>query len=82
MGADWQVNPETEPNLFHDVGSVQYPEECVLPQVTGRRLRQHSEQFRQRALAACTNASKDLVDKCYEDVLLTGDIGIAHGYAF
>jgi von Willebrand factor type D domain len=83
MGAEWQVNPEIEPSLFHEIGSgPQYPEQCKLPVVNGRRLRTHSEQFRRRAQEACAIAASDLVEKCYEDVLMTGDIDIAYGYAF
>jgi von Willebrand factor type D domain len=85
MGADWQVNPDIEPSLFTEISEgPMYPEKCKLPMTTDRQrhLRQHSNDFRRRAEEACAKASTDLVEKCFDDVLLTGDIEIAHGYAF
>jgi hypothetical protein len=78
MGTQWQVN-DSEPMLFHDIQAPQYPETCRLPTVKSRKLRV-SNDFRLIAAKACEEVDEDVREFCIEDVLVTGDIGVAKGY--
>jgi von Willebrand factor type D domain len=79
MGFQWQVR-DTEPMLFHDVQMPQFPQQCVLPSVDKRRLRQVSVEFQNSAEEACANVDSRLQEFCVKDVILTGDVNVAHGY--
>jgi hypothetical protein len=78
MGAHWQVR-DYEPQLFHEVRAPQYPTTCVLPAVTSRRLRRSDNEVK-RAEAACADAPASRRSFCVEDLLLSGDVKIAHAY--
>lgn len=80
MGMEWQVT-DTEPILFREVRAPQYPEQCMLPKVDSRRLRGVSEEQRRLAEMACEGVPQEFQDFCRDDVLLTGDVTIVHGYA-
>jgi hypothetical protein len=84
MGDEWQVT-NTEPMLFHDMNhSPQYPEKCQLPSVQvinrQRRLRQSGERML-IAEEACAEVIGPMHPFCVEDVLLTGNVDYAEGYA-
>jgi hypothetical protein len=78
MGAQWQVR-DFEPQLFNEVRAPQYPAKCNLPTVTSRRLR-ISENEQKSAQAACADVPASRRHFCVEDLLLSGDAKIAHGY--
>lgn len=66
--------------LFHDIRAPQYPETCMLPSVSSRRLRMTD---RRRAEEACAGVDGSMVDFCIDDVMLTGDSDLAHAaYGF
>lgn len=76
MGANWQVT-DKEPMIFSEVVAPQYPETCILPAVSGRKLRGD----RRRAEEACAGITDEaMLQFCVEDVLLTGDFEIAMMY--
>ena len=77
FGPAWQVSPE-EPKLFVDDRSPQLPfERCRLPTAprpSRRRLRGDSV-LAAKAAEACANAAS--VDLCVDDIMTTGDLGLA-----
>ena len=79
FGFEWQVNP-TDPKLFRDARSPQLPyEQCRMPTAprpARRRLRENSELF-QQAREACASQEGSDFDLCVDDVMITGDLGIA-----
>jgi hypothetical protein len=88
MGSAWQVR-DTDPDLFINGGTVTFPEQCIVPtkpvaSQTQRRLRSSVEDDEkyQQAKIACAKVSSDMYSFCIEDVLRTGDISMAHGFAF
>jgi hypothetical protein len=83
MGSQWQVT-NVEPMLFHEIRAPQYPERCLLPTVTSRRLTKRTDEEMQRAVAACAGVNEGMRQFCIDDVLLTGDyeLGQSSGYAF
>jgi von Willebrand factor type D domain len=84
MGTDWQVNPDVEPMLFHDISGPQFPESCTLPSsnMRRRRLEQHSDEFLRKAKEICSALPKDLFDVCLNDILATDDLDVGRAYAF
>ena len=76
MGAEWQVN-NTEPLLFHEVRSPQYPEQCKLPRVESRLL-SLSDGEKQQAEDLCRDVVDEMKQFCIEDVELSGDSELAH----
>jgi hypothetical protein len=88
MGAAWQVREGTDASLFVNLGSVVYPEKCIVPSYaalteTHRRLRSYVDtQKMTEAKAACANVPSDMYNFCIEDVLRTGDVSMVHGFAF
>jgi hypothetical protein len=82
MGSQWQVQPD-DPILFHTMRAPQYPEACITPTVatveqSRRRLR--SDGFTQQAQEACKYVSKNLQEFCVQDIIMSGDISLAHTY--
>ena len=79
----WQVNPETDPQLFRQVRAPQFPaEKCRMPTVAApsrRNLRANTEMFNE-ATEACSHKQGRHFDLCIEDVMATGDIGMATAY--
>ena len=70
---------DTEPMLFHTIRAPQFPETCILPSVTSRRLKMTD---RRMAEEICSNVAANMVEFCIQDVMLTGDKDIAHSYGF
>jgi von Willebrand factor type D domain len=82
MGSHWQVNAE-EPMLFHDIRAPQYPETCILPEVskTHRRLRSNgNDNNYAMAKTACTGVASNLYDFCVHDVMISGDTSLAKAF--
>jgi hypothetical protein len=78
MGQEWQVR-DTEPMLFQDIRAPQFPERCMLPRVTNRRL---SLSDRQLAEEICSKVDANMVEFCIQDVMMTGDKDLPKGYGF
>jgi von Willebrand factor type D domain len=78
MGQEWQVT-DTEPMLFHTVRAPQFPERCILPSVTNRRL---TKTDRRLAEDICSNVEADVAEFCIQDVMMTGDKDLANAYEF
>ena len=80
FGFAWQVNPE-DPHLFVESRSPQLPfEKCRMPTASRparRKLRGANTAFFQEAVKACAHVSGSDFDLCTDDVLATGDVGIA-----
>jgi hypothetical protein len=85
FGLEWQVN-NTERMMFHTIRAPQFPEQCILPteaQTTRRRLRVRNSDDEHRHLAelACAGVVDIAMREfCLEDVMLTGDQGLASNY--
>jgi von Willebrand factor type D domain len=80
MGLEWQVR-DTEAKLFHDKNRApQYPTQCILPKVVSRRLRAQSADESRRATEACSQVDSTMKEFCIHDVMLTGDVQVAHMY--
>jgi hypothetical protein len=87
FGHEWQVNHETDPALFRDNRAPQLPMAgCNMPPAnpTGRRrLRAVDHELQAAAQTACAashaGASNDF-DLCVQDVMLTGDVGMAQAW--
>jgi hypothetical protein len=79
FGFEWQVNPQTDGQLFLDDRSPQLPfEQCRMPTAARparRNLRQNKELFAQ-ASKACGSAAD--LNLCVDDVMTTGDVGLAN----
>jgi hypothetical protein len=78
MGAQWQVR-DTEATLFSEIREPQYPQQCKLPSVDSRRLRQSPAKIA-AAEQACEKVPESLRKFCIEDVIRSGDADMAHGY--
>ena len=77
-GFEWQVNPN-DAKLFLDARAPQLPyEECRMPTAArpARRRLRTSALF-DEAKAACAHVTGSDGDLCIEDVLATGDVGLA-----
>ena len=79
-GFEWQVNPE-DPKLFLETRSPQLPfEQCRMPTASRparRKLRGTDEALFAAARNACAHVSGSDFDLCTDDVLTTGDLGLA-----
>eukprot|EP00977_Amphora_coffeiformis_P026373 scaffold25842_cov198-Amphora_coffeaeformis.AAC.28 len=79
MGFEWQVRPE-DSQLFHNARSPQLPyEKCRMPTAARparRRLRSDAELLNQ-AETACAHVTGSDFQLCIDDVMMTGDIGLA-----
>ena len=82
-GFEWQVNPAVDTILFQQDRSPQLPyEKCRMPtqaRPSRRRLRASNTELYKQALEACSNVAngQENIDLCVQDVLATGEIGIA-----
>lgn len=80
FGFEWQVRPE-EPKLFEDDRSPQLPyERCRMPTAARpqrRKLRGALATLHEEALAACASQVDSDFTLCVEDVMATGDLGLA-----
>jgi von Willebrand factor type D domain len=81
MGQEWQVR-DTEPMLFNEIRAPQYPAQCILPEVSARRMLRLSEEEMKKASTACSMVSEDMRSFCIDDVIVTGDHTIAHQYGY
>ena len=84
FGMEWQVL-DTEQMLFRDAGNgPQHPTQCKMPLPSSLTLQDRrlsvDPKFRAEAQRACAAASKNDVDACEFDVLVTGDLGMAASY--
>jgi hypothetical protein len=70
FGQNWQVL-DTEPMLFHKERHPQYPEPCIMPKRSARRIT--NQEIRNMAQTVCSHLSDSLLDMCIFDVEATGD---------
>lgn len=79
-GFEWQVNPE-DAKLFQDARAPQLPfEQCRLPTAARparRKLRGADAALYEAAKEACAHVSGSDYDLCADDVMSTGDVGLA-----
>ena len=77
---DWQVDPEKDVQLFPVVRDPQLPKEkCRMPNVDAparRKLRANVALYND-AVEACSHKAGAGFELCVEDVVATGDIGLA-----
>ena len=77
---DWQVNPAMDKQLFPVARGPQLPlEKCRMPNVDAparRNLRSNLALYN-NAVEACSHKSGSGFDLCVEDVLATGEVGLA-----
>jgi len=77
---EWQVNP-SDRKLFLTDREPQLPyEKCRMPtqgRVTSRRLRANNQKLTDEAQQACAHVEGTGYDLCVDDVMITGDIGLA-----
>ena len=78
---NWQVNPATDPLLFREARAPQFPtEKCRMPTVEApsrRNLRGDKVLYKQ-AMEACAAKNGKRFDLCVDDVMATGDLGMAN----
>jgi len=80
FGQEWQVL-QTEPNLFHEKGSVQAPSHCVIPSSADMRRRlAHASISVEEAQLACSRVNPEDFDTCVFDVIATNDKDSAGAY--
>lgn len=86
FGKEWQVL-SSEPMLFHAVdGTVQHPQECVMPEETPVEARAKRRRLgeamvtEEDAALACAGVDESMHDSCIQDVLATNDLDIAGAY--
>jgi hypothetical protein len=81
FGFEWQVQPNEDPILFSKVRSPQLPlERCYMPTAarpSRRQLRGDNKQLSAAAKSACQNQAGHDFDLCVDDVMMTGDLGLA-----
>jgi hypothetical protein len=77
FGFEWQVRPGVDANLFSTVREPQFPRQCNMPSVqrSSRRLRANNGSLFTDAKSACAKAAD--INLCVDDVLATGDLGMA-----
>lgn len=79
-GFEWQVNP-VDAKLFVDNCAPQLPfEQCRMPSATRpvrRKLRGADAVLFDEAAEACSHLKGSNFDLCIEDVMATGDVGLA-----
>mmetsp|Transcript_19258 Transcript_19258/g.39030 ORF Transcript_19258/g.39030 Transcript_19258/m.39030 type:complete len:230 (+) Transcript_19258:791-1480(+) len=80
FGFEWQVSP-SDPKIFSETRSPQLPfEQCRLPtapRTTRRALRGKALQLMEAAQTACAHVNGSDFELCTEDVMMTGDLGLA-----
>lgn len=80
FGFEWQVSPD-EPRLFIDSRQPQLPyERCRMPTAAmskQRKLRGVDLALSGQAAEACSSQQGTDLDLCIEDVMITGDLGLA-----
>ena len=82
-GFEWQVRPE-DPKLFAEAREPQLPyEKCRVPTAARparRQLRAQNRKLQAEAEKACASQSGSDFDLCVDDVMMTGDIGLAEDW--
>lgn len=82
FGFEWQVIPEIDGLLFQEARPPQSPHElCRMPTAARpdrRLLRAGKTALLNQAQEACRHQQGHNFDLCVDDVLMTGDIGLAH----
>ena len=80
MGFEWQVSPNDR-KLFREDRSPQLPfEQCRMPTASRparRNLRAKNQELFKQAQDACAHLSEGDNDLCLDDVMMTGDVGLA-----
>ena len=83
FGMEWQVRPD-EPVLFREVGAVQAPAKCKMPNQTTKKLRRRllgrDGITEEDAATACEHVDEEDRDGCIFDVLATNDKDMAGAY--
>lgn len=81
FGQEWQVLPSEE-MLFHDMGSIQAPQKCVMPNGRSQARRRLGESMltEEDAAAACAHVENEDRDACIFDVIATNDKDLAGSY--
>lgn len=85
-GMEWQVRPDEDVVIFSTERAPQWPQRCRMPKfniddVVARNLRgEAGKKLREKAEKACAGA--DDVDNCIEDVVATGQEGLAETYFY
>jgi len=84
LGEEWQVRPNDDMMMFHDVEEPQFPKKCLLPEdPRGQRRRrlESSSISAEEAEAACASL-KDLMDikDCVYDILATQDLDMVGAF--
>ena len=79
-GFEWQVNPE-DPEIFADARAPQLPfEKCRMPTAarpSRRALRGPSALLAKQAGEACAHVQGNDKNLCIDDIMMTGDVGLA-----
>lgn len=77
---EWQVSPQ-DPVLFSDARAPQLPnEKCRMPNqshTSRRRLKRGNRELLESAQEACSGLSEHNRELCVDDVMMTGDLGMA-----
>jgi len=83
FGFEWQVRPDTDQQLFLEQRAPIYPAQCNMPSESQKE-RHLSDALRGglmvEAKRVCAHKSPEDFDFCIQDVLATGDVGIAHAW--
>lgn len=82
FGQEWQVL-SSEPMLFHEVGPIQHPTKCVMPNknLVAQASRRLGEGITEDdAALACARVSPQDRDACIFDVMATNDKDLAGSY--
>jgi len=83
LGLEWQVRPDDDMMMFHDVEEPQFPQKCLLPEdPRGQRRRLESSSVSaEEAEVACASL-KDPMDikDCVYDILATQDLDMVGAF--
>ena len=81
FGMEWQVN-DKDPQLFHELDGVQFPEQCVMPNPESSTSRRRLSATVNQATAekACGHVPKGDFKNCVFDVIAMDDVSAAEGY--
>ena len=81
-GFEWQVIPEVDGQLFRDARAPQLPyERCRMPTAArpSRRMLRADNALHAQAEKACADLPANDFQLCIDDVMMTGDVGLAEG---
>lgn len=83
FGNEWQVHPEEDSMLFHNVTGPQHPkQQCFMPNAASvhRRLAGDGSVTYDQAVTACAHLQSDDRSDCVTDVIALGDLDVAQVY--